>query len=185
MYLTLLYSDQCPAMKPAIEFVFYNTLHKLCRWHMLKKFHQHLANLYKIYPTFKDEFTAILNWPLMPTEFEDAWHQLVDKYNLHDDTMMMQLWEDREEWISAYFKNIFCARMTSTQCSESMNAALKRGFVSERKNLHRFADEVNKFIFSRRENEHSQTMASLVRALTVTFLPFLLVFIACWFVMLK
>ena len=162
-------TDQCPSMAAAIPFVFHKTLHKLCRWHMLKKYNIHLASLYKIYPTFKEEFTAILNFPLMPTEFEAAWQQLLDKYDLHGDTMMMQLWEDREEWISAYFKSVFCARMTSTQRSESMNVALKRGFVSERKNLHRFADEVNKFIFSRRQTEHAQTMASLVHALTLNF----------------
>ena len=114
----------------------------------------------------------------MPIEFEAAWQQLLDKYDLHGDTMMMQLWEDREEWISAYFKNVFCARMTSTQRSESMNATLKRGFVTERINLHRFAEEVNKFIFSRRQTEHAQTMASLVCALTLTFL-------SCLFVLLK
>ena len=43
------------------------------------------------YKTFKGEFTAILNWPLMPTEFEYAWAKLVHKYNLENDQMMMHL----------------------------------------------------------------------------------------------
>ena len=51
----------------------------------------------------------------MPTEFETSWAELVHKYNLENDQMMMQLWSDRKMWISAYYKNIFCARMTSTQ----------------------------------------------------------------------
>ena len=55
-------------MAKAIPQSFPNTVHKLCRWHILKKFKEYLALLYKKYnKTFKEEFTAILNWPLMPT----------------------------------------------------------------------------------------------------------------------
>jgi hypothetical protein len=137
---------------------------------MMKKFHLHLSSLYKKYLTFKAEFTAILNWPLMPTEFENAWRNLLDKYNLHDDPMMLQLWEIREEWISAYFKNVFCARMTSTQHSESMNASLKRGLLNEKLSLNRFAEQVTKLIFQRRQAENLKTYATQVLDLK-TFTP--------------
>jgi hypothetical protein len=126
---------------------------------MMKKFHLHLSSLYKKYLTFKVEFTTILNWPLMPTKFENAWRNLLDKYNLHDDPMMLQLWEIREEWISAYFKNVFCARMTSTQRSESMNASLKRSLLNEKLSLNRFAEQVTKLIFQRRQAENLKTYA--------------------------
>jgi hypothetical protein len=103
-------------MAKAIPQSFPNTVHKLCRWYILKKFKEYLTLLYKKYNrTFKEEFTAILNWPLMPTEFEAAWAALVQKYNLQNNPMMMLLWSDRKMWISAYYKNILCARMTSTQ----------------------------------------------------------------------
>jgi hypothetical protein len=73
------------------------------------------------------------------------------------------MWEDGKDWISAYFKEAFCARMTSTQRSESMNAILKRGYVNEQHNLHRFVEQVNNCIQNRQMKEHEQTMASLVR----------------------
>jgi hypothetical protein len=76
----------------------------------------------------------------MPTEFEESWHELVEKYNLRKNQMMLRMWEDRKDWISAYVKESFCARMTSTQRSESMNAILKRGYVNEQHNLHRFVE---------------------------------------------
>lgn len=155
-------ADQCPSMAPAISLVFFNALHKLCRWHMTKKFHQHLSSLYKTYPTLKAEFTGMLNWPLMPTEFEIAWQNMLDKYDLHDDPMMLSLWEIREEWISAYFKNVFCARMTSTQRSESMNASLKRGILREKMSLHRFAEQVNKLIFQWKQKEHAKSFSAQV-----------------------
>ena len=98
----------------------------------------------------------------MPTEFEDAWAELVHNYNLENDQMMMQLWSDRKMWISAYYKNIFCARMTSTQRSESMNHVLKKGFVKGTQNLHKFARRVNACIQTRMQKENEQTMTSMV-----------------------
>ena len=98
----------------------------------------------------------------MPSEFEVAWKDLVEKYNLQDNTMMIQLWDERKEWISAYLKNIFCARMTSTQRSERMNWVMKKSFVKVELNLHHFAEQVNKCIQDRCQKEHEQTMANLV-----------------------
>ena len=98
----------------------------------------------------------------MPTEFEAAWQGLVEVYNLHDNAMMLSLWEDRRDWISAYFKGAFCARMTSTQRSESMNYIMKKGFLKKTLTLHRFVEKVNNCIQSRRMLEHEQTIANLV-----------------------
>ena len=128
----------------------------------MKKYREHLTYLYDLHTTFKDEFTTILNWPLMPTEFEDAWKGLMDRYNLHDDATMVAMWNERERWISAYFKEIFCAKMTSTQRSESMNYVLKRNYVSERQNLHRFVSQVNYCVKTRRQTENHETMGNRV-----------------------
>nr|XP_020191814.1 protein FAR1-RELATED SEQUENCE 5-like [Aegilops tauschii subsp. strangulata] len=155
-------------MAKAIPQSFPDTVHKLCRWHILKKYKEYLALLYKKYETFKEEFTAILNWLLMPTEFEASWAELVHKYNLQNDQMMMQLWSDRKMWISAYDKNIFYARMTSTQRSESMNQVLKRGFVKGTQNLHKFARRVNACIQTRMQKENEQTTASMTNPVTKT-----------------
>ncbi|XP_073360272.1 protein FAR1-RELATED SEQUENCE 5-like [Aegilops tauschii subsp. strangulata] len=151
----------------AIPQSFPNTVHKLCRWHIMKKYREYLALLYKKYKTFKEEFTAILNWPLMPTEFEDAWAQLVHNYNLEND-QMMKLWSDRKMWISAYYKNIFCARMNSTQRSESMNHVLKKGFVKGTQNLHKFARRVNACIQTWMQKENEQTMTNMTNHVTKT-----------------
>jgi hypothetical protein len=91
-----MFSDQCPSMADAIPKVFLRALHKLCRWHIIKKYKEPLKRLYKMFRSFKDEFRAILNWPLMPTEFEEAWHELVEKYNLRKNQMMLRMWEDRK-----------------------------------------------------------------------------------------
>jgi hypothetical protein len=56
-----------------------------------------MSMLYKVHRNFKDEFTTILNWSLMPTLFENAWRQLVDKYNMHGDIMMISMCETTME----------------------------------------------------------------------------------------
>jgi hypothetical protein len=45
----LIHADQCPSMAKAIPQSFPNTVHKLCRWHILKKYREYLALLYKKY----------------------------------------------------------------------------------------------------------------------------------------
>ncbi|XP_044407797.1 protein FAR1-RELATED SEQUENCE 5 [Triticum aestivum] len=169
---TCILTDQCQAMALAIADVFKNTIHKLYRWHITKKYREHLAYLYFLHEDLKDEFTSILNWPLMPTEFEDAWKRLMDKYNLHDDATMVGMWNEHEKWISAYFKEIFCAKMTSTQRSESMNYVLKKNYVNERHNLHRFVSQINSCVKSRRQTENQETMGNRTEQNTLTFYGF-------------
>ncbi|KAM0844012.1 hypothetical protein ACQ4PT_057339 [Festuca glaucescens] len=149
-------------MAKAIPKIFPRTLHKFCRWHIMNKHKDPLKKLYKLFPDLKDQLTAILNHPLMPSEFEDAWKALIAKYNLHDINVMINLWAERKLWISAYWKEVFCARMTSTQRSESMNFVLKRGFVTEQDNLHIFAKQVNNCVQARHETKNAETNASTV-----------------------
>jgi hypothetical protein len=59
-------------------------------------------------------------------------------------------------WISAYWKEVFYARMTSTQRSESMNHVLKKGFVKEEQDLHIFAQQVNNCIQTRHEAKNAK-----------------------------
>lgn len=161
--LLLLDTDQCPSMAQAIPAIFPRSLHKLCRWHIMRKHKISLRKLYQLFPDLKEQLAAILNHPLMPSEFEAAWHELIDKYGLHDINVMINLWNERTTWISAYWKDVFCARMTSTQRSESMNHVLKKGFVKEQDNLHIFAKQVNSCIQTRREAENAETLASMVQ----------------------
>ena len=112
----------------------------------MRKHKNALKELYTLFPDLKDELAAVINHPLMPAEFEAAWHELVEKYGLQDVNVMLNLWDERKSWVSAYWKDVFCARMTSTQRSESMNNVLKRGFVKEHQDLHIFVQQVNNYI---------------------------------------
>jgi hypothetical protein len=86
----------------------------------------------------------------------------MSKYNMYNINVMANLWAERTMWISAYWKEVFCAQMTSTQRSERMNNVLKRGFVKERQDLNIFVQQVNQCIQTRREAETVETVASTV-----------------------
>src|SRR4051812_25380665 len=88
------HADQCPSMDVAIKSTLIGTLHKLCRWHILRKYKDHLTLLYKTYETFNDEMTSVLNHLLMSSEFERAWRDLMGKYDLQNDEIMKAMWID-------------------------------------------------------------------------------------------
>ena len=128
----------------------------------MRKHKNPLKELYTLFPDLKEQLAAVVNHPLMPSEFEAAWHELVDKYGLHDVNVMINLWDERKSWVSACWKEVFCARMTSTQRSESMNNVLKRGCVREHQDLHTFVQQVNSCIQTRHMVEIAETVASMV-----------------------
>jgi hypothetical protein len=100
-------------------------------------------------------------------EFEAAWSSLVAKYGLEEHPFLTQIFEVREKWAKPYFAGKFCARMTSTQRSESANHMLK-GFVPPGSSMNMFVRHYDKLQFDRDEEENYQEMRSrLVRSLLV------------------
>ena len=85
-------------------------------------------------------------------EFERQWAGLMYLYGLDKDPFVLQIYATREKWVKSYFKGIFCARMTSTQRSESANMMLKN-IVPPNNTLHNFAEQYSKLQFIRDQDE--------------------------------
>jgi hypothetical protein len=140
-------TDQDSSMAAAIKVVFKKTQHRLCRWHMLKKYKAELKKLYKIHDGLKIKLLTVINHPLTPTEFESAWNELVNEYGIREDDTIQGLWESRKLWVAAYLKPLYCGRMTSTQRSESVNKMIKgSGFTGHMTCMSKFARRMLDFI---------------------------------------
>ncbi|KAM0870442.1 hypothetical protein ACQ4PT_039995 [Festuca glaucescens] len=153
-------TDQDQAMANAIRRVFLETIHRLCRWHMLNKHTVELNKLYYLHKGLEEKLLTAVNHPLTPLEFENAWKEMVTEHGLQNDPTLRGLYEHRASWIAAYFKGIFCGTMTSTQRSESTNRMVKRYHVDKSTPLHMFARRMYQMLQRRKDDEGLETVYS-------------------------
>lgn len=67
-------------------------------------------------------------------DFLNAWDYMLDKYGLTDNEWLGDIFTKRDKWALVYGREIFCADITTTQRSESMNSAIKN-YVSYKHDL--------------------------------------------------
>lgn len=164
------YPDEDQAMANAIKFVYPRTAHRLCRWHVLKKYKDQLNILYASRQGLKEWMLSVINHPLTPKEFEQAWDEMLTTYDLHGNVTLAALYENRRDWIAPYFKDIYCGKMTSTQRSESMNRLVKINFVDHTTALHRFARQMYRVLQDRKHAESKLTHASQVLCQSIFYI---------------
>ncbi|XP_051189963.2 protein FAR1-RELATED SEQUENCE 5-like [Lolium perenne] len=141
-------TDQSLAMTIAIKENLLSTKHRWCKWHILRKAQEALGHVHKLHSTFSDEFNKVVNHMLTPEEFECGWDYLTKKYDLGGNPFMTRAFEVREKWAKPYFNDIFCARMSSTQRSESANHVLKV-YVPCKSSINMFVKQYTKLIDDR------------------------------------
>ncbi|XBI99945.1 hypothetical protein VPH35_019938 [Triticum aestivum] len=148
-------TDQARAMEVAIEDVMPHTTHRWCKWHVLKKAKECLGPLLGKGSEFKQEFNKMVHHIVSEKEFEDGWACMVEKHGLQNNVFLTQIYETRMKWAKPYFMDVFCAKMTSTQRSESANHLLK-GYVPPGSPMHLFVRQYEKMQFDRDSEESYQ-----------------------------
>ncbi|XP_024990577.1 protein FAR1-RELATED SEQUENCE 5-like [Cynara cardunculus var. scolymus] len=116
-------TDQCASMKQAILIAFPESKHRLCMWHITKKLNSKISNYLQHRTPFVSEFNKLVwNVHLAPDEFEMKWLNMMDLYGLHGDSRFDELYEIRESWIPAYYKDYHMSGLIKTTSrSESIN----------------------------------------------------------------
>ncbi|XP_020963385.1 protein FAR1-RELATED SEQUENCE 6-like [Arachis ipaensis] len=132
-------TDQCRSIYRAIKNTLPDTRHRWCIWHIMNKLPSKLGG-YRRYGALYGDLNDIV-WNSQTEEsFEDKWADFIDEYNLHDNTWLSDLYDDRRMWVPIYFKGKFWAAMRSTQRSESMHT-FYGGYLYSKTSLVQFVHE--------------------------------------------
>ena len=123
---TNIITDQDIAMAQSIKKIFPTSVHRCCRWHIMKKAQEKLGALLGQNPGLSKDFNNYVDFSLTPEEFEAGWCELMMKYEAMTDSHFKNLYKYRETWVPCYFKHQFFPFLQSTQCSEGFNTVLKQ-----------------------------------------------------------
>ncbi|KAH6762302.1 hypothetical protein C2S52_019735 [Perilla frutescens var. hirtella] len=149
---TTILTDQDAAMAKALASTWPETHHRLCIWHIYQNAAIHLSGVFSQFKDFAKDFGACVYDFEEEEEFIDAWNKMLSKYALADNTWLRRLFGLKEKWALVYGRQIFCAYMTTTQRSESMNSSLKK-YVSYQHKFLEFFNHFQRLIEDRRYDE--------------------------------
>ncbi|XP_040989059.1 protein FAR1-RELATED SEQUENCE 5-like [Juglans microcarpa x Juglans regia] len=149
-------TDQDRAMKNAnaITFVFSNTRHRFCLWHILKKVPEKFGSHGAYKDGLKSQLLKCVYDSQTIEEFEKCWEVMITIYNLKENAWLQSLYAARTYWAPVFLKEVFWAGMSTTQRSESMNAFFD-GYVHARTNLKEFVDQFDNALKKKIENENA------------------------------
>jgi hypothetical protein len=147
-----IFTDQDAAMAGAVAYVFPNTSHRLCLFHIYVNAAKHLGHVIHKHPDkFLPAFKRCVYEDRSEAIFIQKWNELLSEYDLKDNQWMKNLYELREKWVAVY-RNAFTADMNLTQRSEGMNNVFKKRF-RRRLGISELLAECDKVAASLRENE--------------------------------
>ncbi|XP_076917320.1 protein FAR-RED IMPAIRED RESPONSE 1-like [Bidens hawaiensis] len=101
-------TDKDPAMKQAIAFVFPNTRHRLCMWHIMKKVADKAGADLCNNEDFKSRLCNIV-WTdsISPFQFKEKWQAIMVEFELELDKnkWLTDMYKNRFDWIPAFYRD--------------------------------------------------------------------------------
>uniref|UniRef100_A0A2N9EVK8 Protein FAR1-RELATED SEQUENCE n=1 Tax=Fagus sylvatica TaxID=28930 RepID=A0A2N9EVK8_FAGSY len=144
-------TDQCQAMRRAIEIVFPETVHRWCIWHITMKLLVKLARL-EAYQDIKYYLLKVVHESMTVEEFEEKWNHTITSHHLEENEWLAKLYEEWERWVPTFLNSNFFAGMSSTQRSESMNAFFD-GYLYSSTTLKVFVEQFENAMWNKVEKE--------------------------------
>ena len=148
-------TDQDPAMKKAIQKVLPNSHHRLCAWHLLRNANTNVDN-----PNFLAMLRTCMCGDLEIGEFERKWAEIVDECGLREHTWVLDLYQKKEMWATAYMRGKFFAGFRTTSRVEGLHAQVGR-FVNTWNNLTNFMENFFRYLSYQRFRELEANFDSL------------------------
>ncbi|XP_058210025.1 protein FAR1-RELATED SEQUENCE 5-like isoform X1 [Rhododendron vialii] len=145
-------TDQDAAMAKALAAQWPETIHRLCIWHIYQNAASKLSGAFARFKDFSKDFSECIYDYEDEDEFINAWNAMLERYNLQDNDWLKRMFNQKEKWALVYGRQTFCADMTTTQRSESMNSVLKR-YASYKHDLLQFFHHFQRLVDDRRYEE--------------------------------
>ena len=98
-------------------------------------------------------------------KFEETWHHMIIEYDLGGNEWLRGLYNERYRWVPCYLKNNFWARMSTTHCSEGMNAFFD-GYVNSKTTLKQFVEQYSNALRNKVHKEMEEDARCLSQQLS-------------------
>ncbi|XP_010229983.1 protein FAR1-RELATED SEQUENCE 5-like [Brachypodium distachyon] len=86
------------AMRASIANVFPNTVHRNCRWHIMKKAQEKLGSFLGRRPAVSQDYNECVDMSMTPDEFEQKWATFLAKHQLEEHADFAHLYNIRRTW---------------------------------------------------------------------------------------
>ncbi|XP_028766370.1 protein FAR1-RELATED SEQUENCE 6-like [Neltuma alba] len=111
-------TDQCSILQTVVADVFPRASHCLCLSNIMQKIPEKLGGLLE-YEEVKVAIGRAVCYSLRTEEFDAAWEDMMQQYEIRGHEWLQALYEDRKRWVPAYVKETFLAGMFPIQPSDA------------------------------------------------------------------
>ncbi|XP_025616896.1 protein FAR1-RELATED SEQUENCE 5-like [Arachis hypogaea] len=129
---TSIITDGAMAIRNGVRDVFSEVRHRLCAWHLIRNATSNVGN-----PSFTSKFKKIMLGDYEIPMFKRKWVQLIEEFGLEDKPWVMNMYEEKHMWATAYIRGKFFAGFITTSRCEGLHSVVAR-YVGSRYDLTSF-----------------------------------------------
>ncbi|KAK2994179.1 hypothetical protein RJ640_018164 [Escallonia rubra] len=132
-------TDQSKPLQVAVPEVFPQARHCYCLWYIMQRVPEKLGGL-DGYEAIKRQLNKAVYDSLKIAEFETSWGDMIKRHGVADNKWLQALYEDREQWVPVFLKDISFLGMIPVKENESFNTFFD-GYVHKHTSFKEFLDK--------------------------------------------
>ncbi|XP_025607743.1 protein FAR1-RELATED SEQUENCE 5-like [Arachis hypogaea] len=118
---TSIITDGAMTMRNAGRDVFPEVRHRLCAWHLIRNATSNVGN-----PSFTSKFRKIMLGDYEIPVFKLKWVQLIEEFGIEDKPWVINMYEEKHMWGTAYLREKFFADFRTTSRCEGLHSVVGR-----------------------------------------------------------
>ncbi|RYR24695.1 hypothetical protein Ahy_B02g058208 [Arachis hypogaea] len=159
---TSIITDGAMAIRNAVREVFSEVRHRLCSWHLIRNVTSNVGN-----SSFTSKFRKIMLGDYEIPVFKRKWVQLIEEFRLEDKPWVINMYEEKHMWATAYIRGKFFAGFRTTSRCEGLHSVVAR-YVGSRYDLTSFVENFQRCVahlrFKEFNADYESTRGSWINA---------------------